>query len=192
MTEQKRKPFTTNKGTAQYPWLNKADTMFDTDGVFKTNLLVPSDQAKELVDQLKAIAKEEFGAKSESARMPFKIDEETGMMSIIAKSKFQPKFFDSKGQVVTNPPLLFGGSIIKIGGVISPYTVTGNNGISLRLTKVQIIEPVSQVQVGSTADGFEAEDDGYVAPDEENFDDTIPPATVTESGDGDGASSYNF
>ena len=178
-----RQTFVTHKGTAQYPWLNKADTQFDPEGVFKTNLLVPQDQAKELMDQLKEVAQDEFGKKANGARMPYKIDEETGMMAIIAKSKFQPKFFDSKGQVVTNPPNIFGGSIIKIGGVISPYTVTGNNGISLRLTKVQIIEPVSQT--GSGLDGFEAEDDGFVA---EDFNDE----NTTMEEDDNGASAYNF
>ena len=178
-----RQTFVTHKGTAQYPWLNKADTQFDPEGVFKTNLLVPQDQAKELMDKLKEVAQDEFGKKANGARMPYKIDEETGMMAIIAKSKFQPKFFDSKGQVVTNPPNIFGGSIIKIGGVISPYTVTGNNGISLRLTKVQIIEPVSQT--GSGLDGFEAEDDGFVA---EDFNDE----NTTMEEDDNGASAYNF
>lgn len=178
-----RQTFVTHKGTAQYPWLNKADTQFDPEGVFKTNLLVPQDQAKELMDKLKEVAQDEFGKKANGARMPYKIDEETGMMAIIAKSKFQPKFFDSKGQVVTNPPNIFGGSIIKIGGVISPYTVTGNNGISLRLTKVQIIEPVSQT--GSGLDGFEAEDDGFIA---EDFNDE----NTTMEEDDNGASAYNF
>ncbi len=178
-----RQTFVTHKGTAQYPWLNKADTQFDPEGVFKTNLLVPQDQAKDLMDKLKEVAQDEFGKKANGARMPYKIDEETGMMAIIAKSKFQPKFFDSKGQVVTNPPNIFGGSIIKIGGVISPYTVTGNNGISLRLTKVQIIEPVSQT--GSGLDGFEAEDDGFVA---EDFNDE----NTTMEEDDNGASAYNF
>lgn len=178
-----RQTFVTHKGTAQYPWLNKADTQFDPEGVFKTNLLVPQDQAKELMDKLKEVAQDEFGKKANGARMPYKIDEETGMMAIIAKSKFKPKFFDSKGQVVTNPPNIFGGSIIKIGGVISPYTVTGNNGISLRLTKVQIIEPVSQT--GSGLDGFEAEDDGFIA---EDFNDE----NTTMEEDDNGASAYNF
>jgi hypothetical protein len=113
------------------------------------------------------------------------IDEETGMMAIIAKSKFKPKYFDSKGDVVNNPPNIFGGSIIKIGGVISPYTVTGNNGISLRLTKVQIIQPISQT--GSGLDGFEAEDDGYVT---EEFEDES--SSENEKEDETGASSYNF
>jgi hypothetical protein len=53
---EKRQLFVTHKGTAQYPWLNKADTQFDAEGVYKTNLLVPQDQAKELVDQLNQIA----------------------------------------------------------------------------------------------------------------------------------------
>ena len=182
---EKRQTFVTHKGTAQYPWLNKADTQFDPDGVFKTNLLVPQDQAKGLMDQLTQIASDEFGKKASGARMPYKIDEETGMMAIIAKSKFKPKYFDSKGGVVNNPPNIFGGSVIKIGGVISPYTVTGNNGISLRLTKVQIIEPVSQT--GSGLDGFEAEDDGFVA--EEFVDES---SSENEKEDETGASSYNF
>lgn len=35
--------FFTPAGTAQYPWLNKPDTKFDADGVYKTNLILSAE-----------------------------------------------------------------------------------------------------------------------------------------------------
>ena len=190
MAEQKRTAFVTHKGTAKYPWLNKADTQFDPEGVYKTELMVPLDQAKALMDSCKEVAMNEFGKKGDNAKMPWKTDEETWMLLIKAKSKFQPKFYDTKGNLVTNPPNLFGGSILKIGGLISPYSMAGNTGISLRLTKVQIIEPVSQA---GDDGGFDAEEDGYVH-DNSSFVDDISEDDPVVKGKNDsaGASSYNF
>ena len=39
-------------GISQYAWLTKADTAFDPDGVYKTNLLVKTDEAQALIKQI--------------------------------------------------------------------------------------------------------------------------------------------
>ena len=73
-----KKTFTTHKGIAVYPHLNKPDYQFNTDGVYATKLRVPADDAKQLMDTVRALAQDEFGKKATSARMPWKIDDETG------------------------------------------------------------------------------------------------------------------
>ena len=51
----------------QYPWLNKADFQFDSNGQFKVNLKVSKEEGQQLVDQVKEAAAEAFGAKAAKA-----------------------------------------------------------------------------------------------------------------------------
>lgn len=54
----KKKPryeaFTTPPGEAIYPWITKADTEFDSNGVFRTDLSVPFDEAQPFIAKLEA------------------------------------------------------------------------------------------------------------------------------------------
>ncbi len=129
--------------------------------MYKCNLVIPNDHTKELKDKVDKIVKEEFGAKAKNARLPFKTDEETGHAIIVTKSKYQPKFCDASGQIMSGEiPKIWGGSTLKLAGYISPYSTGGNIGVSLHLTKVQIIEPVS----GESNDGITfGEEDGFRA-----------------------------
>ena len=144
----KKLAFKTTKGIAQYPWLNKADYQFDSNGQFKVNLRVSKDEAKELMDQARAAANDAFGAKAANAQMPFKTDEDTGDIVIVTKSKFQPKFVDSTGQLISanNVPQIYGGSTLKLAGTIYPYTAGGRLASRSSLL-VQIIE-LSEGSVG--------------------------------------------
>ena len=160
--KSKKLAFKTTKGVAQYPWLNKADYQFDSNGQFKVNLRVSKDEAKELMDQARAAANDAFGAKAANAQMPFKTDEDTGDIVIVTKSKFQPKFVDSTGQLISanNVPQIYGGSTLKLAGTIYPYTAGGRIGVSLQLAGVQIIELSEGSGVGVA---FDAEEGGFVA-----------------------------
>ena len=174
--KQKKVKFTSPQGRAQYPWLNEPDTAFGGEPKYKTNLIVQD--AAGLVSQLEKIAEEQFGSEWSKARMPFKTDDETGETVFITKSKYVPHFFDSKGQnlVGTQVPKLWGGSVLKVGGYIAPYTVSGSPGITLQLTRVQVIDPVSSSGGGSNGEGFEAvSEGGFVGEDvitQETFDAT--------------------
>ena len=75
---KKKMLFTTPRGTAIYPWLNRADFQFDTAGQFKVNLRVPKDEAKELMEDVRNAANDAYGDKAKNANMPWKVDEETG------------------------------------------------------------------------------------------------------------------
>lgn len=164
-----RVKFITNVGRCRYPYLHKPDVQFNPDGTYQCSLLV--DDVKELQSQCKQIAKDEFGAKAK-VRMPISKDDESGENIVKVKSKFKPKFFDSEGAVINDDqiPVLYGGSVVRLGGFISPYSVSGSKGITLQLSKVQVIEPVSS---NSETDGFDKVEGGFVAPEitEEQFDD---------------------
>ena len=159
---KKKMLFTTPKGTAIYPWLNRADFQFDTNGQFKVNLRVTQNDAKELMENVRNAANDAFGDKSKNAKMPWRTDDETGDIVFITKSKFKPRLVDSTGQVIpeNNEPQVHSGSTLKVAGTIYPYTAGGNFGISLQLAGAQIIELVER---GESSLGFGSEDGGYVA-----------------------------
>ena len=171
MAQANRIKFTSELGRAQYPWLNQPDTAFGAEPRYKTNLIVENGMGNALEQLCRDLADSEFGAKAKKARMPFDFDDETGETVFKAKSKYAPAFFDSTGNPITGQqiPPLWGGSVIKIGGYISPYSVSGSVGVSLQLTRVQIIEPVSS---GGDADGFEAVEGGFKAGDDFIAEDT--------------------
>ena len=157
-----RTNFRTYKGRAVYPWLNQPDTKFHKpDGIYKCGLRVPGDQAKEIMEAAMILAKEALGKKADNARMPWERDEETGEIVFKTKSKYKPKFHDSKGSVIpeNSIPPMYGGSVLKLKGTMTPYDTGSNWGVTMNLTAVQIIEPVSQPQ---DSDGFDAEEGGFV------------------------------
>ena len=159
--------FETHKGKAEYPWINIPDTQFNKEGVYKTGLRVPADQCKQLRDAVAEYAQDEFGKKAANANFPWKQDPETGEIIINAKSKYQPKVYDSQGQIIvpSSIPQIWGGSTLKMGGTLHAYNSNGNIGVSLQLTKIQVIDLAERPQ-GEGA-GFAADNEGtYVASEE--------------------------
>ena len=155
-----RVKFVSPLGTAVYPHLNVPDTQFNPDGVYKTALSM--DNCEELIDACNNLAVEEFG-KGTKFKMPFTQDEDTGNTVMKVKSKYAPKIFDSKGQIMVGDqiPKLWGGSTLKVGGYITTYSVSGSKGVSLQLVKVQVINPVGGG--GGDDEGFDNFDGGFVA-----------------------------
>lgn len=156
----KKATFVTPRGVAVYPYLTTADHAYNVDGIYKTKLRVQIDEAKGLMDEIKAIANEEFGGKSKTAKLPFTIDNETGTVEFAVKSKFKPKLADSTGSLIPEGkiPNIYGGSILKVAGVLFPYNAGGNIGISLQMGGVQVIE----LSEGTADYNFESEEGGYV------------------------------
>ena len=179
----KKNLWTSPKGLAQYPWLNTADKHYDSNGKYKCNIRIPVAEAKDLMNQIKEAAKDHFGAKATDARMPFKIDEETGEAVFTASSKFPPKWVDSTGKLIPEgqEPEVYGGSKLKLAGGMYCYENGPNKGLSLQLSGVQVIElaPAKQML-------FEAEENGFVAANDNAANDNREP-----SGDGDEVQ-YNF
>lgn len=147
MAKAARAKIVSPKGVAVYPRLNKADTKFDAEGVFKTGLRVdPSDPASaEFLEKIKA-----FGAEHGRKKMPFK-DEAgddgapTGMVIVNYKVKAmwpdgssrKPAVVDAaKQELMAN---VGGGSIIRISGEMVEYEGFGG-GVTLVPKAVQVIE----------------------------------------------------
>lgn len=184
---QAKLPYQTNKGRAQYPWLTSPDTKYDSDGVYHTSLIVPADQAKAIIDQVKEFAKDEMGKKAQTAQMPFKSDPVTGEIVFTAKTKFEPKFYDSSGAILVGNkiPKLYRGSVLKLGGNFTIYDLGSNHGVKMNLSKVQVIELGDPNQDDS--EGFDAVEGGFIAQ-------AVAADTFDDSGDADGeaSSNYNF
>lgn len=155
--------FVSPAGTAQYPWLQpgRPDTAFDPEGKYKVELRLGQDDAKHMmriIDQAKA---ENFGAK-DKVHTPIKVDEETGEYCFKIQSKFQPKYYDAKGNPIPTEkvPSMFSGTELRASGQVEAYTNGAKKGISLRLGAIQIINPVSGSGDGGAGD-FDAVDGGF-------------------------------
>jgi hypothetical protein len=99
--------------------------------------------------------------------VPYKQDPDTGEIILNAKSKYQPKVYDSKGQIIvpSNLPQIWGGSVLKMGGTLHAYNSAGNIGVSMQLTKIQVIDLAERQDEGS---GFAAEEGSFVASERNN------------------------
>ena len=132
--------FVTPRGVAAYPYLTRADYAYNADGIFKTKLRMSEEDAAPLMEQIKSVIAEEFGDKAKSAQVPYKRTD-TGEIEFSLKSKFKPKVADSTGQMIPESatPTIFGGSTLKIAGVVFPYRAAGKIGVSLQMGGVQIV-----------------------------------------------------
>lgn len=171
MVTKQRINFQTPLGRAKYAWLTKPDTKFSTEGVYSTQLIVDPVEAEGLKGAVETARTEFFPNNNPNVRMPYEADPETGQLIFKMKSKYAPKFYDSQGQVIPEGkvPSLYGGSLIRVGGVITSYegTSTGS-GVTLNINKVQIVEAVS---IGGGDDGgFDSVDGGFVADQQDTFD----------------------
>ena len=150
-------PFQTPKGTAKYAWLNRPDDVFNKENPkYTVDLRIAEADAKPLMDEAKKVANDNFG--SAKCKMPFAKDDETGDVLFKIRSKYQPKFVDSQGTLIApeHLPQISGGSVMRVKGSFSPYSVQGN-GITMMMTAVQIVDLVeAKIE-------FEPEEGGFVA-----------------------------
>ena len=155
----------TPKGRAQYPHLNQPDD-FKGDVKYKCSLIVPADDAEKLIEEAKDFAEECFGKKSLSKVVYPWDTNDSGDLVIKTKSTYAPKFYDTKGHPVpeSQVPQLWGGSVLKLKGSMASYDAGGNKGITLYMSAVQIIEPVSGGESGGHFDeeeGFEIDANAF-------------------------------
>ena len=137
--------FRTPSGSAIYPWLQpgRPDVAFDPEGKYKVQLKMDAKTAQTLIDEIKQVRIDAFGAKGH-CHMPYSTDEETGEIIFKLQSKYQPKYVDASGNPIPEDkvPSMFGGSTLRASGILDPYDKSGK-GVSMRLGAIQIINPVS-------------------------------------------------
>jgi hypothetical protein len=94
---------------------------------------------------------------------PWKTDKKTGEVTLMVSSgeEYKPGLYDSKNKPLPEGVVIGGGSVLKAN--VSPFVYEGlGGGIKLYLNAVM----VKKLEAGRNgASPFEAEDDGYVAPD---------------------------
>jgi len=182
---------TSPKGIAKYAWLNRPDTQFVADGVYKVNLLIPAAEASELCAALDSAADEAVAIAQAAAKSPAiaktvkraapygpALDdqgEDTGNIEfkfkMNAKVTFKdgtvkpmkPFFFDAKGKPLAVCPAVYGGSELKVNFSPAPYFAAASKtaGVSLRINAIQIITLVSGGGGNASGFGFAEEADGF-------------------------------
>ena len=108
---------------------------------------------------MREAAADNFGNKK-NVKFAFSKDEETGEVSFKVQSKYQPKYYDSQGQVIAHSkmPRVSGGSELKAAGILNIYSVSGSHGVGLLLDRVQLIKVVEGFS--GDGEGFDAVEDG--------------------------------
>ena len=186
---------TTPTGVAQYPWLSKADTKWNEEGEFKTNLILSEAEAEPVIKIISDVfaenvktTTEETGKAPKTATPPFAQEfgddgKPTGNMIIRFKSKFKPKIFDASGKLMTESNI-WGGSEIRVNAQVVPYfTALIGCGVSLRLSAVQVIKYV-EGGTNSNADNFGFNPvEGFTQPAEETFEQAAPSKPAPLSAD---------
>lgn len=177
----------TPKGIAQYPWVFDADKKFIAEGQYHVQLNITKEDAKSLITKLTEILNEahaEFQkAKGKKfTKTPFfeDLDDDTVQFKFKQNAVIKRKdgtltdvkipVFDSKGTPLSADCHLGSGSTIKVAFTYAPYlnAVTKSVGLSLRLSAVQVIKLVAYgANEGAKGFGFDTEEDGYVAPENE-------------------------
>jgi len=167
------------RGRAKYPHLVTPDTAFDSDRPkYKTELVLSAEDAKPFLAQINKASEEVHGKQpAGKVRLPVTKDEETGEISLKFNSKFQPKFYDTKGQVIapSSLPKIGAGSTLIISGIINVYEVNKNKGVGLLMDGVQIVDVVEfgggSVQFDAVEGGTYVREDLHAA----NGNATMPP-----------------
>ena len=196
-------------GTSQYAWLSTPDTRFDETGHYKTNLILKTEEAAELMQSIdKALAlstkdaqEKSKGKKVKTADAPYfeEMDDdgqETGNTIFKFKCKAQivtkdgtiipnrVAMFDASGKPIGKDVSVWSGSEMKVSAELIPYfTSMVGAGVSMRLRAVQITNLVEGG--GGNAKGFGFDEvDGYQAPKETANDmESTPKEQVEETSD---------
>lgn len=185
MATQQNEKVVTPIGVSQYAWLTQPDTRFDESGHYKTNLILKTEEAGELMQRIdkalevsRELAQEKAkGKKVKQADAPYfeEVDDagnSTG--NTIFKFKCKAQIVSKDGTIIPNKVALFdakgtpmkdvnvwSGSEIKVSAELIPYyTAMVGAGVSMRLRAVQIIKLVEGGGGNAKGFGFD-ETDGY-------------------------------
>ena len=169
MAKAVRAKIVTPVGVAVYPRLNKPDTKFDAEGVYKVTVrLDPNEPAvATFMEKVEAFA-DENGLKGKNNGIKDEADDNgvpTGMLLVNFKVKASWPDGTSRKPAIVNATKneltanVGGGSVIRVSGEMSTYDGFGG-GISLSPKAVQVIELKTW---NAGVDDFDVEGDGEVA-----------------------------
>lgn len=195
----KYKNKTTPKGTANYPWLTKPDTKYDSEGIYSVKLVCElNEETQDYIDFIEAehkahveAVKNQIGKKPRVEPLKYEVNEDEGTVTFdirmkrfagAGKDRFEKRvaFFDASGKPVTDTEELIirPGSIIKVSTRLFTWKKDSKAGLRLEPAAVQILRLADGK--GGTAEfyGFEAEeeymdeDEGYSPFEDDEGDDS--------------------
>lgn len=205
---KKSPKFTSPKGIAIFPWLNKPDTKFVPEGQYKITLRMSEEAAQPMIDKLQpmfdaVVAKAQKDPKRKGKKIQthdfYKrvFDDEgneTGEIDFNFKMKasgvkkdgspwtMKPDLFDATGAKLDPNVRIFGGSKVRVAYTVGEYDKAIGTGISLRLEGVQVIKLVEGSRDASSY-GFGDESD------DEDADSDTDQSTEDSDGEGEGEES---
>ena len=186
-TKKKLAKLNTPIGEARWCWLYEPDTRFKDDGEYHVDLVLNAEnpKAKEIVakikatyDDFKATLDDPKKAKKEPKHLGFEPEtddngDETGNLIFKFKAKATfvnkkgervektpPAVFDSKLKQIKEPIPIYNGTTMIVNFSPSGYFNGTNNGVTLYLNAVQIINLVSGGNGDAKDYGF-GEEEGY-------------------------------
>ena len=182
MSKSKYPQFTTGRGVASYPWLNKPDTQFNEQGVFKVNLNLAAEQfapLKEAIDNyLKSFhthLEKEKGKKIPlgTLRVPYEENEDGSFTlkikqnAVINGDPVRLAFFDAKGGRLEKAPAIYGGSELRLSGSMRAYDSGANKGVTLGLFAVQVLKLAESTASSKDAQAYGfGEEEGFTMSDD--------------------------
>lgn len=174
--------FTTPVGELVYPWLTKADTRYDPDGLFQTKLLLPFEMAEtqEFIAKLEGVLNDFYQTLDAAKQKTYNIrpvyedeldDEGNPTGNVLFKFKLRAKVTNKEGETFEQSPTcvfaedgaaveapIYGGTMARIKGQIVPYTTAAQKlvGVTLRPRAVQVHELVTGSGGGAFWTDFDA------------------------------------
>lgn len=150
------------KGTGAYVYVSRPAKL---SGKYECTIRYSkASDVAEFVELARQMATEEFGAKkAEKAKLPFRVDESTNEVVFKCSSKYVPKVYNAKGQLIPhkNIPAINSGSTVRAFVKLETYAAKNAgqaNGVTARFEALQLIKLVEGVK-------FEADiedEDAYV------------------------------
>jgi hypothetical protein len=133
--------YTTPRGTANYPWLNRPSPTYNRFGL---ELNLPKSDARDLILKIRKVAEVFKGSNWRKPYFPSK-DDPAEQITFRISSRYQPKLFDVHGRPISDPASVWAGpgSIVRVEVSIEAYS-NGDKGVALRPSAVQIIKAVSK------------------------------------------------
>lgn len=188
-------------GTAQYPWLNKADTHFNENGVYHVDMIFSSqEEVQEFINKAEEVRDAYFDdlCEKDAKKKRFiktdigeELDDGEGFK---IKFKSNASFVGKDGNVIkVKIPLFDGtgkpcpkakigsGSQIRVSCQVIPYANPASKtvGVSFRLQGVQVVQIVEWGGQSASALGFGAVEGGY-SYDESSYEDDYEEEETTE------------
>jgi DNA-directed RNA polymerase len=142
MAEKKFKyvPFVTEIMAARNPKLSEPDTKGEyADGKYKTEATADADYTERFQEEIQKAIEQNFAGKR-TAHLPWKKTKD-GCISFIFKSpKKKPVLVDAKGNLLKAGIIIYGGSLVRIAGIMAAWKKGSARGVNLWPDAVRVIE----------------------------------------------------